>query len=189
MMTEDEILIKSVIAGDNGAFVKLVEKYKKLVSHIVFRMISNESDREDICQDVFIKVYQGLPSFRFQSRVSTWIGRIAYNTSLSYIEKMRLPLYKDIYPEEREIDEVCDHGARPDIFTESRDLANNIAGEIDKLPVIYGTILSLYHLEEMTYKEIATIMKLPDGTVKSYLFRARNMLKDRLLSRFRREEL
>jgi len=188
-MTDDTALVKRILAGDKGAFRTLIDRYQRLVSHVVFRMVFNNADREDICQEVFLKVYENLPTFRFESKLSTWMAKIAYNTSVSHLEKMKAHLYDNVCAENEPLEEIGDKGVRPDRYTETRDLSLHLAREIDKLPVSYGTILSLYHLEAMSYSEITQIMQLPEGTVKSYLFRARRLLKKRLLAQYHREEL
>ena len=188
-MNETRTLIARVLDGDPGAFTQIVSQNERLVGQIVFRMIPNETDREDLCQDVFFKVYRSLEGFKFQSKLSTWIARIAYNTCLSYLDKKKLPLYEDCQPCEDTVEPEMVDGIRPDEWTESRQTSVRVCEEIDRLPVIYGTIVSLYHLNDMSYDEIGKILSLPDGTVKSYLFRARRMLKERLLQKFSREEL
>ncbi|MFH1687590.1 MAG: sigma-70 family RNA polymerase sigma factor [bacterium] len=181
--------IKPVLAGEKGAFESFVRKYERLVSHIVFRMVKNTADREDLCQDVFMTIYAKLNEFRHQSQLSTWIGRIAHNKCLNFLEKKRVPLFDDVTGEDQSIDNCIIDNAGPDDNSERSDIGARVRREIDQLPVLYGTILALYHLEEMPYREIGQIMNLPDGTVKSYLFRARQMLKERLQDRYRPEEL
>jgi len=153
-------------------------------------MISNETDREDLCQDIFVKVYRNLGGFRFDSKLSTWIARIAFTTCLNYIEKKKLPLYEDSSPEGQTIDDCAAvKGSDPASWTGERQTSVKVCEEIDQLPVIYGTILSLFHLQDMSYAEIGDILRMPSGTVKSYLFRARKMLKERLQVRYSLEEL
>lgn len=167
----------------------MIEKYQRLVSHIVFGMISNESDREDVCQDVFIKLYQNLSHFQFQSKISTWIAKIAYNTCINHLTKKKVPLFDDCSTGRQSIDDYLSNRTSPEQFAEDSDLAQRLQNEISRLPIRFRTILTLYHLDEMSYTEIAEILGLPEGTVKSYLFRARKLLKERLLSKFQLEEL
>ena len=84
---DERELVSKVIAGNRKAFEQLVHQYENLVLHIVTPLIGVNADREDICQDVFIKVYEKLNQFEFKSSLATWIGRIAYNTSLSFLQK------------------------------------------------------------------------------------------------------
>jgi RNA polymerase sigma factor (sigma-70 family) len=180
--------IRAVLNGDARAFAKLVDQHKRLVSHIVFRLIPAESDREDLCQDVFLKVYQNLDGFHFNAKLSTWIARIAYNTCLNFLDKKRESLYEDLAPVGETLDSLPVDNDRPDTITEQRQQAVRLCEEIDQLPVQYGLILSLYHLQDMSYAEIGRILSMPDGTVKSYLFRARRLLKERLVSRAAEEK-
>ncbi|MCP4684661.1 MAG: sigma-70 family RNA polymerase sigma factor [bacterium] len=189
MMNDTRKLVARIISGDPGSFQKLVTDHQRLVGQIVFRMVSNPTEREDLCQDVFVRVYQNLDRFQFQAKLSTWIARIAYNTCLNFLEKKRLPLYEDHSPAGETIDDCTGVAEAPDRWAENRQASVRLSEEIDNLPVMYGTIVSLYHLHEMTYAEIGEILQLPDGTVKSYLFRARKMLKERMTAKFEREEL
>jgi RNA polymerase sigma-70 factor (ECF subfamily) len=182
-------LIKKTLAGNRRAFESIIEGHQRLVSHVVFRMVQNAADQEDICQDVFLKVYQNLGSFQFESKLSTWIAKIAYNACLSFLEKKRVPLFDDLMPEEKSIETASDCSYGPDQVVEGRETSALLRTEIEKMPVHYRTILTLYHLDQMSYREIGETMELPEGTVKSYLFRARQLLKERLLAKYRREDL
>jgi RNA polymerase sigma factor (sigma-70 family) len=188
-MAERPQQIERILAGDHKAFAEFVKQHQRLVSHIVFRIIPNEEDRKDICQDVFLKVHQNLAGFRNESKLSTWVGRVAYNRCLNHLEKKKVPLYEDHSPEGVTVDSVIGAAIQPDEYTEHRDLATRLRTEIAELPPQFRVIVSLYHLEEMTYKEIGEITKLPEGTVKSYLFRARKLLKERLAAKYQPEEL
>ncbi len=188
-MENSRELVDKVRAGDQRAFADLVRQYQRLVAQIVFRMVPVTADREDICQEVFFKVYQHLPSFRFESKLSTWIGRIACNTSLNFLEKKKLPLYDDLQNDDTPHDAADPAATTPETVFENRELATLLGREIDKLPPVYRTIVGLFHQQELSYEEISQVLKLPEGTVKSYLFRARKMLKKRLSAAFAREDL
>lgn len=189
MDTETRQRIARIQAGDTLAFQRLVEDHERLVVHIVFRMVHHRADREDLCQDVFMKVYQHLKAFRHESKLSTWIATIAYNTCLNYLQKKRALLYEDITPDQETIENISGSDYIPDVITQQRDLAAKIQTEISGMDVRYRTILTLYHLDEMSYAEIGEIMDLPEGTVKSYLFRARRQLKEKLNMQYQREAL
>lgn len=189
MNLDTKPLIEKSLAGDRNAFKALIEANQRLVMHVVYKMVSNHSDVEDICQDVFVKVYQNLAGFQFNSKLSTWIAKIAYNATINFLEKKKVPLFDDFSPEEVTLDHLSGNGTLPDEFSEQGELSSILQGQIDHLPVQFRTILTLYHLDEMSYKEIGEIMDLPEGTVKSYLFRARKLLKDSLLSKYEEKEL
>lgn len=185
----DQALVQDILSGNRDAFRVFMSQYKSLVAHVVCRMVHNETDRQDLCQDVFIKAYRNLGGFNFEAKLSTWLARIAYNTALNHLEKRRVGLYDDVSAEHRQLEEIAAGGRSVDEYAMVSDSALRVRIEIDRLPVLYGTILALYHLEEMTYREISEIMQLPEGTVKSYLFRARRMLKDRLSAAYDEEDL
>jgi len=187
--TDTRLLIEKIQAGDKKAFQSLIEEYQRLVSHIVFRMVYNKADREDICQEIFIKVYQNLRGFRFESKISTWIAKIAYNSCINYLQKKKIPLFDDHSPGDETIENLSGDYTLPDSFTEERDIASRLKVEIEKMDIQSRTILTLYHLEEMNYTEISQIMGMPKGTVKSYLFRARKKLREKLMSKYQKEEI
>lgn len=188
-MTSEQLLVEQVLAGDKAAFERLVSQYQRLVSHVVARIAGTEGDFEDICQDVFFKVYRNLKSFHFDCKLSSWIGRIAHNTSLNYVARKRPASFSDFTEEEYGADSFADDQPGPVERAEQADIAIRLKEEIRKLPQAYRTALTLYHLEEMSYLEISEIMSLPINTVKSHIFRARRMLKDKLLTVYRREDL
>jgi len=184
---DDKSLIERILAGETDAFEGIIRDYGRLVNHIVYRMIPNRSDHEDICQDIFIRVYQNLSSFRADSKLSTWIGRIATNRCLDYLGKKSPPPADDSF--DRATENAVDNQKRPDDTIELAEISVLLKNEINRLPVIYKTIITLYHLDENSYAEIGKILNMPEGTVKSYLFRARKMLRQKLLKSCNQEEL
>jgi len=159
-----------------NAFTFLVNRYQKLVVHITGRLIQRQDELEDVCQEVFLKVYQNLGKYRNECKLSTWIATIAYNTSINYLRKFK------------KMDEVSpdDSAALRNLTNfisdnyERTDLHRYIREQIELLPVQYRTVLTLFHLEEFSYQEIEQITGMPEGTIKSYLFRAKAILKEKL---------
>lgn len=197
-MTTEQEIVKKILAGDVHSFRLLIQDYQKLVAHIVFRMITNQADREEIAQEVFLKVYQNLSNFEFKSKLSTWIGKISYNVCLNFLQKKKLSLFDDETIRQNDsgngklhsaIETVQDVTELPDTLTIVKQRNKILNEAIKKLPIQQKTIITLYHLEEMSYKEIGEIMNLPEGTVKSYLFRARKSLKEQLLKEYQIEEI
>ncbi len=187
-MTEDKNLISRILSGERDAFSELIEQYKKLVFHIVYRIVRDTEEREDICQDIFIKVYQGLRGFKGDCKLSSWIGRIAYNASLNHIGKRHDDLWEDLDDRNGFLESVNGNGHQPDYLATMNDYGEILRAEISRLPQQQKLIISLYHFDELTYKEISEITGLPDGTVKSYIFRARQLLKERLERKYHSEE-
>ena len=173
---DDTELINQIINGNMNAFTFLVNRYQKLVVHITGRLIQRHEELEDVCQDVFLKVYQNLGKYRNESKLSTWIATIAYNTSINYLRKFKKG-------DEVNSDNVSAFERLPDFSAdeyEKEDLYRYVREQIERLPVQYRTVLTLYHLEEFSYQEIEKITGMPEGTVKSYLFRAKALLKEKL---------
>ena len=186
---DEKDLLEKIKSGDTAAFGDFIDIYKRLVSHIVYRMIPRLGDREDLCQDIFIKVYQNIEGFLFKSKVSTWVGRIAYNTCLNYLEKKKMVLYDDISSEHQTLDSFSSKNIRPDEYVEKGDISKHLDEQLAQLPVLFRTVLTLYHLDGMSYAEISDIMGKPEGTVKSYLFRGRKYLKDLIIKSYNKEEI
>jgi len=187
-MTDQHELVQRILDGDKQAFRILVEQNQRLVSHIVFRMLPDGPDREDLCQEVFLKVYQNLGRFRFDAKLSTWIATIAHNCCLDHLAKKRLPLYDDLGGGEDMPEPEAPESYSPERIVAEGEPAALLRREIDRLPPVYKTIVTLFHLDELSYDEIGRIMKMPEGTIKSYLFRARRLLKDRLAVQFQGEK-
>jgi RNA polymerase sigma factor (sigma-70 family) len=186
---DTRLLVEKTLAGNRKAFESLIGQHQRLVSHFAFRLIDNPEDREDVCQEVFLKVYENLGGFKFESKLSTWIAKIAYNTCLNHLEKKKLPLFDDLTTDERSLDAVPGNVPGPHELAQGKELGMLLRSEIDKLPVHYRAVLTLYHLDQMSYVEIGEIMNLPEGTVKSHLFRARKLLKARLTMKYQPEDL
>ena len=187
---DDALLVRAVVGGNTEAFKKLVHQYERLVCSIVFKIIDQKEDREDICQEVFIKVYDKLPHFRFQSKLSTWIGNIAFNHTVNFLKKKKLVLLEDLYGSKADSDEeyfteipfeAKDADMMPDELLFNKEKKELLGQRIESLPLIQKTILQLFHREEMSLEEISTITALPVNTVKSHLFRARKTLKNEMV--------
>jgi RNA polymerase sigma factor (sigma-70 family) len=194
----DQQLVAQVLGGNTATFGQLVQRTEGLVTRIVFKMVRHPADRPDVGQEVYLKVFKNLAGFKFQAKLSTWVGQIAYNTCLHYLEKKQLVLVDLAEPGP---DNASEEGRRappplvagPDYDPETvlfgHDLAGILDAVIEQLPPLYRTLISLYHQQELSYEEIAQITSLPQGTVKNYLFRARKQLKQQLLATYQRDDL
>ncbi len=191
----DHILVDKVLIGDTNAFSIIISNTERLVAQIVFKMIPNNEDKKDIAQDIYLKTFNKLRTFKFQSKLSTWIGQIAYNTCLNYLEKKKLVLISNFNSDNETGDGILYNPKIESEYydTESIFLKNELSQilkiEIDKLSPLYKTLITLYHNEELSYSEIAQITELTEGTLKNYLFRARKTLRDNLLKNYKKEEL
>lgn len=185
-MTDDKALVSRIIGGDMQAFRLLIKQNERLVGHMIGRLIDQAEDREEICQDVFMKVFEKIGEFNFQSRISTWVATIAYHHAINHLRKKKIKL-SDI-PEEESFTAHFVSDDDPGEALAERDMEGYVLQLIDQLPLQYKTVLTLYHLEDKNYAEIAEITGMPDGTVKSYLFRARALLKEKAKKYLNAEE-
>jgi RNA polymerase sigma-70 factor (ECF subfamily) len=192
----DKHLVDRVLRGDTRAFGIIIKNTETLVAQIVFKLIHVVEDRKDLAQDIYMKAFHNLAGFKFQSKLSTWIAQIAYNSCLSWIEKKKLVLPGNLH-EDEEMYETTDARVNNLSSVENnsenhlsqKELSVILRKEIEGLPAIYQTLITLFHHESMTYEELSQITGLPEGTVKSSLFRARKMLKEKLLFKYQKEAL
>ncbi len=178
---EPGLLVAHVQAGDRQAFRIFIEKYQRLVAAIVFRMVFNPTDREELSQEIFLKIFKHIGQFQGGTKIAVWIGRIASNTCINHLRKRHLPLFDDLVGEGPGLENVAGDGSTPERLSEEADLNVNLQREIDRLPPKYRLVLTLFHFAEMNYEEIGQALDLPAGTVKSQLFRARQRLRERLI--------
>jgi len=174
-MDETE-LISQVLKGNMNAFTFLVNRYQKLVVHITGRLVQRHDDLEDVCQEVFLKVYKNLGKYRNECKLSTWIAAIAYNTSINYLRKFKK--FDEVEPDDSAAFRNLTESSSADY--EQTDLHRYVREQVERLPVQYRTVLTLYYLDEFSYLEIEQITGMPEGTVKNYLFRAKMLLKEKL---------
>ncbi|WP_183572566.1 RNA polymerase sigma factor [Mucilaginibacter sp. X5P1] len=176
MFNEKEVVTR-ILKGDMRAFELLVKQYERLVFHVTSRLIKDEDDIADICQEVFIKIHKGLFRFNFQSKLSTWIAQVTYFTAINYLKKYKNKQV-DSYPDD--IENYHFTNDNPEQLLTKKEVANYVEQLILQLPETYRTVITLYHLNEFSLEEIGEITGMPEGTIKSYLFRARKLLKDKV---------
>jgi RNA polymerase sigma factor (sigma-70 family) len=181
----DKVIVTTILNGNIQGFTIVIKNTEKLVTQIVRKMATNEDDQKDLVQDIYLKAYKNLPSFQFKSKLSTWIANIAYNTTVNYLQKKKIP----IIGVENTIENYFTINDNPELATIKTEEVEILNATIAKLPPLYKTLITLYHLEELPNKEIAEITNLPEGTIKSYLSRARKMLKDNINYHYKNEEL
>lgn len=187
MSVPDQWLIDRVLAQDCDAFAELVRRHERLVAHMVFRMVAEPRDREELCQDVFLRVYQRLHLFEGRSKLSTWIARIAYRTCLNHLEK-RPPNWVALDDAEAaEIETSSDTSAVDALMTD--ELNAFVRASVQRLPPAYRAAVTLVYLDDMTVAEVSEVLEMPEGTVKSHLFRARRLLRQWLLEQYSPKEL
>jgi RNA polymerase sigma factor (sigma-70 family) len=186
---EDAALIRRALTGDQRAYKKLRQKYHESIYNLIYRMIRDKDEVEDLTQEAFIKAFMSLSSFNDEFAFSTWLYKIATNNCIDYIRRKKLQTFSIDKPiESKESDytfELPDSTYEPDQDLIDRQRKKLLDDAINSLPAKYRHVIHLRHVEEKEYQEIAAILKLPLGTVKAHIFRAREMLNKYLRDRLR----
>jgi RNA polymerase sigma-70 factor (ECF subfamily) len=184
----DQEVVELAKAGREAAYRELLRRYERPVFSLIFRMVRDRSLAEDLAQETFVKVLNALGSYRPEYKFSSWIFKIANNAAIDQLRRRELDtLSLDGSPEARTADEIeatalqaTDRAESPLEELESRETGAAIERAIDRLRPEYRTCILLRHVEGRSYEEIAEVMDLPLGTVKTYIHRARLELREYL---------
>ncbi len=182
---EDRRLVDAVLANTPGAFERLVREYQGLCWHIIQRMVRQPEDTRELCQEAFLRVHQCLHQYRGESALKSWIGQVAYSVAKRHLEKRRIAIAEPVGDDVDGLsllDQVSD-GFDLETACADAEVAAGLHEEIEALPPLQRTLLTLYHLDEVPIVEIARITGLAEGTIKSHLFRTRARLRERLQDR------
>lgn len=180
----DAPLVNQALAGDQKAYASLVARHRGPLYNLLYNMVHNKEEAEDLVQEAFIKAFAALATFNQEFAFSTWLYKIAINTTIDHIRKKKLQTYSIDKPVQskdgelkREYADVHEASDKELLSTEKSAL---IAQAISELPEHYREAIILRHTEEKSYEEIAELTRVPLGTVKARIFRAREMLKHKL---------
>ena len=177
---EDSVLIRRALRGDQKSFERLRLKYHESIYNLIYRMIREKEEVEDLTQEAFIKAFTSLSSFNEEYAFSTWLYKIATNNCIDYIRRRKLQKFSIDKPvESKDSDftfELPDSTYEPDREIIDRQRKNLLEEAINALPPKYRKVIRLRHTEEREYQEIADLLGLPLGTVKAHIFRARELL-------------
>lgn len=190
-MTEgDDQIIARIHSGETRAYALLVDRYKDRAFSLALRLVGRREEAEELVQDAFVNAYRSLGSFRGDARFATWLHRIVYNLCMTKISRRRprMNSIDEYYSDGTEFD-VKSNDRDPQAGVEQREMVRLIEEEISQLSEKLKTPILLFYLEEMKYEEIAELMGIPIGTVKTYLFRGRAILRERLKEKLRDEVL
>ena len=183
---EELALLRRAKDGDSAAFEEIVRAHEATVYHLALRQLGSREDAEDAAQEVFLKAYTGLQSFRGESRLSVWLYRVTNNVCIDFLRRRKetVSLYaQDEDGEPLEL-EIPDARFDPAALAERADLREQVGRALDKLPPDARQILLLRELGGQSYDEIAQTLSLDIGTVKSRIFRARKKLCTLLAGNF-----
>lgn len=183
MKNMDEILVKKAQKGDTDAFGELVRLHENRIYSLCLRMMGNPEDAMDAAQDAFIKAWEKLGKFRGESAFSTWLYRLATNTCLDLIAARGKTAAVSLSDEEGGTFDTPDEAPTPQEALEQKERAAALKAAMDSLSDEARTMLILREGQGLSYEEIGNVLNLPPGTVKSRLFRAREKLREELLSK------
>ena len=185
---DDRGLVVLAIDGRESAYREILTRYERPIFSLVFRMVRDRSLAEDLAQETFVKAFQAIDRYDARYKFSSWIFKIANNLTIDHLRKRRLDTVSmDGAPNATDADAlaqtrlvVASGDESPQEYVENRELGGMIEVAIGALRPEYRTAVLLRHVEGYAYEEIAEIMDVPLGTVKTYLHRARKELKDSL---------
>jgi RNA polymerase sigma-70 factor, ECF subfamily len=178
---DDIAIVKRCVEGDAEAFRYIIERYKDKVAGVVYSIAGNRTDIEDLTQDVFIKAYNSLNSFRFDSAFNTWLYRIAANRAIDYVRRKKLVRFfsfdgfQNLFTGSENVGGNKVGSTSPDI--ESAEIKDLVQWALTKLDADYRIPLVLREFEELSYKEIGETLDLSVPAVKSRIFRAREEMR------------
>lgn len=179
MQPDERLLIQRAQRGDTVAFESLMQLHAPFVYNVALRTLNNEREAEDLTQEAFVRVWKALPKFRADSQFRTWVYRIVTNLCYTRLPKLKRDL-NALDPDEDV--NLPDNKQRVESGLLNRELKDRLSDAIAQLPEAYRLLITLRHVQGMSYAEIANATNMPLGTVKTGIFRARRELRKTLES-------
>ncbi|PYG85697.1 RNA polymerase sigma-70 factor (ECF subfamily) [Ruminiclostridium sufflavum DSM 19573] len=183
MVQTDEELVSQCLKGDSSAFEEIVSRYKKLVYSVVYKMIPDREEVNDVSQEVFIRLYKSLDKYNPEYKMSTWIVKITSNLCLDTLRKKK----QDTVALDDAIG-VSSNTDTPEEALIKNQRSQLIKSAINELPDKYKILITLFHSNGLSYEEMTKVLNEPMSIIKNRLYRARLMLKAKL-DRARKEEI
>lgn len=180
-MVHEDILVQELKKGKETAFKSIVDNYQNMVYNTCLSIVKNEEDAEDLAQEVFVQVYQSIQSFKGESKLSTWIYRIATTKSLDHERKKkrkkRFGFVKSIFGDENEVVINPPDFHHPGVALDQKENAAKLFRAIDKLPENQKIAFILNKTEGLSYQEVSEVMNVSVSSIESLLHRAKNNLR------------
>lgn len=174
-------LVKRILAGEKQLFAQLIEPYQKSIYNLAYRMVGNREDALDLTQETFLRAFRGLHTYNVDRPFAPWLYRIGTNLCIDHGKKRKLKtvsfILVDDNGEEMERS-IADAGNEPGVQVVLKEEERELCKALLELPEKYRIPLILRHIHNYTYEEIGEVMEIPPGTVKTWIFRGRNQLKE-----------
>lgn len=182
MTATDKTLVQEIRAGNQRAFQELVETYQNMIANTCYGLLQNSTDAEDVTQEVFIEVHRSISKFRGDSKISTWLYRIAVTRSIDLLRKRkrrsRVQSFQTFFGGEEAARQVADNNSNtPQQTLENKEKATILAEAVAKLPENQKVAFTLNKYEDLSYQQIADVMNKSISSVESLLFRAKKNLR------------
>lgn len=177
---DEKALIGQILAGDQEAFAQLVQAYQKPVYNLCLRMVSNPTNAEDLAQEAFVKAWRGLRFYKHEAAFSTWLYRLTSNVCIDFLRKQKKTVSLTMEEDAPEL-EVPDAAPLPEEQVLNREKQQAVSEAMAQLEEEYRLALTLRVVDDLTYEQIAEVLDIKVGTVKSRIARARERLRKNLL--------
>lgn len=171
---KESVYVEKVLSGNTSAFAYFVNTYQGMAINIAYRICENMQDAEDVVQESFVKAYKNLHTFRLESKFSTWLYRIVFNTAVTFTKAKMWVVDDEVETVAHDVSSELDTTSQIEL-NETSEIVSHV---LSKMPKAYGLTLTLFYLEDHSVKEVAEITGLNNSNVKVMLFRARKMFKE-----------
>ena len=188
---DESELIKRTQNGDTQAFNPIVRKYEQKIYDMIYRRVRHHETTEDLCQEVFLKAWRALPTFKGGSSFFNWLSRIAVNCSIDFLRRQNREIVFGFAALPLNANDVLEtawtHSSPQDIL-EAEELKDVLNEGVRRLPSVQRRVFNLHYRDGLRIREIAACLSKPDGTIKAHLYHARQNLRDNLRFYFQDEE-
>lgn len=171
----DNLLVRRILGGEIDAYREIVARHQARVFYLGLKFFHNRHDAEDYAQEVFFKAFEKLQSFKGEVPFSSWLNKIAYNMAVNHYHKQRRAYVEVAMPVEPR-----DTSLGPEIRVLRNELRERVRNALKKIPDTYKPVINLHFFEGLSYPEISRLLSIPVNTIKSYVFRTKQLLRSRL---------
>ncbi len=178
---EDILIVQRCLRGDKEAFGQLIEKYKRPIFNLAYRMLQSEEEAEDAFQETFLKAYKSLDKYKINYSFFTWLYTVALNVCRNRLKKKWryhfFSIDEPLHDDDKLTWQIADKSMSPEVLLERKQAMALISEAINRLPEKYRVVIILRYLEDQSYLEISEIVGLPLGTIKTQIHRGRRIIQ------------